>query len=125
MNFSFLCNKKYKITILCFSTNLFSDRAVLDTYQHAIENNLPPLPNDDIEANEILHYIKSTVNEVSENVLGKKSTNTDIDWITPETLVEIQQKHEIRKQFGSKSVEYKLAKSICKKLCRIDKQKHR
>ena len=125
MNFSFLCNKKYKIKILRFSTNLFSDRAVLDTYQHAMENNLPPLPNDDIEANEILHYIKSTVNEVSENVLGKKSTNTDIDWITPETLVEIQQKHEIRKQFSSKSVEYKLAKSICKKLCRIDKQKHR
>ena len=46
------------------------------------------------------------------------------DAITPETLVLIQQKHEIRKQFGSKSVEYKFAKSICKKLYRTNKQKH-
>ena len=77
MNFSFLCNKKYKNKVLQFSTNLLSDRAVLDTYQRAIENNLPPLSNDDVEANEILHHIKSAVNEVSENVLGKKPTNTE------------------------------------------------
>ena len=108
MNFSFLCNKKYKNNILCFNTNLLSDRAVLGTYQRAIENNLPLLPNDDVEANEILHRIKSAVNEASKNMLGKKPTNTDRHWITPETLVHIQQKHEIRKQFGSKSVEYKL-----------------
>ena len=107
-----------------FNTNLLSNRAVLDTYQRAIENNLPPLPNDDVEANEILHHIKSAVNEVSENGLGKKPINTDRDWITTETLIQIQQKHEIRKQFSSKSVEYKLAKIICKKLYRKDKQKH-
>ena len=77
MIFSFLCNKKYKNKVLRFSTNLLSDRAVLDTYQRAIENNLPPLSNDDVEANEILHHIKSAVNEVSENVLGKKPTNTE------------------------------------------------
>ena len=41
-----------------------------------------------------------------------------------ESLVQVQQKHKICKQFGSKSVEYKLAKSICKKLSRINKQKH-
>ena len=109
MNFSFLCNTKYKNNILRFNTNLLSGRAVLDTYQRAIEINLPPLPNNDAEANEILHRIKSEVNEVSENVFGKKPTNTDREWITPETLVQIQQKHEIRKQFGSKSVEYKFA----------------
>ena len=55
---------------------------------------------------------------MSENVLGKKPINTDRDWITTETLIQIQQKHEIRKQFGSKSVEYKLAKIICQKLYR-------
>ena len=66
------------------------DHAVLDTYQRAIENNLPPLPNDDVEANEILHRIKSAVNEVSENVLGKKPLNTDRDWITTETLIQMQ-----------------------------------
>ena len=103
---------------------MLSDRTVLDSSQHVIENNLPPLPNDDVEANEILQHIKSAVNEVSENVLGKKPTNTDRGWITPETLVQTQQKHKIRKQVSSKSVECKLAKSICKKLCRIDKQKH-
>ena len=81
---------------------MLSDRAVLNTYQRAIENNLSPLPNDDVEANEILHHIKSAVNEVSENVLGKKPINTDWDWITPETLAQMQQKHEILKQFGSK-----------------------
>ena len=96
MNFSFLCYKKHKNIILGFNTNLSSDCAVLDTYQRAIENSLPPLPNDDVEANEILHHIKSAVNEVSDNVLGKKPTNTDRDWITPETLVQIQQKQEIR-----------------------------
>ena len=58
MNLSFLCNKKYKNKILRFNTNLLSDCAVLDTYQRAIENNLPHLPNDDVEANEILHHIK-------------------------------------------------------------------
>ena len=99
------------------------DCTVLDTYQHAIENNLPPLPNDGVEANEILHHIKFAANEVSENALGKKPTNTDRDWITPESLVQVQQKHKICKQFGSKSVQYKLAKSICKKLSRINKQK--
>ena len=88
---------------------MLSDRAVLDTYQRAIENNLPPLPNDDVEANEILPHVKSAVNEVSENVLGKKPINTNRDWITPENLVQVQQKHEIRKHFGLKSVEYKLA----------------
>ena len=124
MNLSFLCNKKYKNSILRLIVNLLPDRAVIDTYQRATENNLQPLPNDDVEANEILHHIKPGVNEVSENVLGKKPTNTDRDWITPETLVQIQQKHEIRKQFVSKLVEYKLAKIICKKLCRIDKQKY-
>ena len=96
MNLSFLCNKKYKNSILRICTKLLSDCAVLDTYQRAIESNLPPLPNDDVEANEILHHIKPAVNEVSENVIGKKSTNTDRDCITPETLVQIQQKHKIR-----------------------------
>ena len=124
MSFSFLCNKKYKNNISRFNANLLSDHAVLDAYQRAKENNLPLLPNDDVEANEIFHHIKSAVNEASKNVLGKKPTNTERDWITPETLAQIHQKHEIRRQFGSKSVEYKLSKSICKKLCRIDKQKH-
>ena len=124
MNFSFLYNKKYKNNILRFNTNLLSDHAVLNTYQRALENNLPPLPNDDVAANEIFHHIKSAVNEAPKNVLGKKPTNTERDWITPETLAQIHQKLEILRQFGSKSVEYKLAKSICKKLCRIDKQKH-
>ena len=96
MNLSFLCNKKYKNSILRLIVNLLPDRAVIDTYQRATENNLQPLPNDDVEANEILHHIKPAVNEVSENVIGKKSTNTDRDCITPETLVQIQQKHKIR-----------------------------
>ena len=42
------CNKKYKNNVSRFNTNLLSDRAVLDTYQCAIENNLPPLPNDGV-----------------------------------------------------------------------------
>ena len=124
MKFSFLCNKKYKNNILHFSTNLLSDYAILDAYQRAIENNLPHLPNDDVKANEILHHIKSPVNEASKNVLGKKPINTEKDWITPETPAQIHQKHEIHWQFSSKSVEYKLAKSICNKLYRTDKQKH-
>ena len=82
-----------------------SDCAVLDTYQRAIENSLQP-SSDDVEANEILHHIKSEVNEVWENVLGKKPTDTDRDWIIPETLVQIHEKQQIRKQFGSKPVEY-------------------
>ena len=105
MNFSFLGNKKYKNNILCFNANLLPDRAVLDTYQRAIENNLPPWPNEDVKANEILNHIRSAVDEVSENVLGNKCTNTDRDWLTPEAIVQIQQKHGFRKQFGSKSVE--------------------
>ena len=115
MNFSFLCNKKYKNNILRFTTNLLSDNAALDAYQRAIENKLPPLPNDDVEANEIFHHIKSAVNEASKNVLGKKPINTERDWITPETLAQIHQKHEVRRQFGSKSVKYKLAKKPLQK----------
>ena len=97
MNFSFLCNKKYKNNILSFNKNLLSDHAVLDAYQRAIENKLLPLPNDDVEANEILHHIKSAASEASKNVLGKKPTNTERNWITPETLAQIHQKHEIRR----------------------------
>ena len=89
MNFLFLCNKKkYKNSILRFNTNLLSDLAVLDTYQGAIENNLPPLPNNHAEAKEILHHIKSAFNEVSENVFGEKPTNTERDWITLETFIQ-------------------------------------
>ena len=75
MNFLFLRIKKYKIIFYASaqSTNLLSDSAVLDTNQCTIENNLPPLPNDNVEANEILHHIKSAVNEVSEDVVGTKT----------------------------------------------------
>ena len=79
INFSFLCNKKYKNNILCFNTNLLPDHAILDAYQRATENNLSHLPNYDVEANEIFHHIKSAVNEPSKNVLGKKPTNTERD----------------------------------------------
>ena len=78
MNFSFLCNKKYKNNTLRFNTNLLCDRAMLDTYQRAIENNLPPLPNDDVEANEILPHIKSAVNEYQKMYQERK----------PQTLTE-------------------------------------
>ena len=59
MNFSFLSNKKYENNIFCFNTNLLPDHAILNAYQSAIENNLSPLPNDDVEANENFHHIKS------------------------------------------------------------------
>ena len=67
---------------------MLSDLAVLDTYQGAIENNLPPLPNNHAEGKEILHHIKSAFNEVSENVFGEKPTNIERDWITLETFIQ-------------------------------------
>ena len=125
MIFQFLCNKRYKNNILHFNSNLLSDRVVLDTYQHAVEDILPLSPNEDVEVNKIHHHNKSAVNEVQEIALGKKPKNTARDWITPQTLVQIQQKHKIHKPFGSNSVEHKFAKSICKNLCKTDKQINR
>ena len=83
-----------------------SDSAVLDTYQCTIENNLPPLPNDNVEANEILYHIKSAVNEVSEDVVG---TKTHKDW----------QRMDNIKNFSSDIIKTQKSKAFWFKVSRI------
>ena len=55
--------------------------------------------------NQMKFFITSSLQSVSENVLAKKPTNTDRDWITPETLVQIQQKTR-----NSQAVSFKISR---------------
>lgn len=53
-----------------------------------------------------------------------KAENSDCPWMSPQTKSSIENKHNIRKQKGDKSTEYKIAKAESKKLVRKDKLEH-
>ena len=59
--------------------------------------------------------------KTSEQVLGKKSSGVDTNWITDATKNFVGEKHCIRRAHGPSSIEYRIAKANAKKLCKIDK----
>ena len=71
----------------------------------------------------IMDNIENALKTASITVLGKKNSNINEHWITQETKDAVAQKRSIRLNSGVKSIEYKLAKSTVKKLCKIDKEK--
>ena len=75
-------------------------------------------PSDDCQQQ--MNKIENALITASQEILGtQKSQNTT--WITEKTKQYIHKKQNIRKNHGPSSLEYKIAKSNSKKLCKIDK----
>lgn len=122
MTFSFLCQKKFKSKNVRYNIKLLEEETILNNYQNELKNHLPTAPNTNEGAKEILQRITSAITKTSAIVLGKPP-KINKEWITPETVAKIKEKYTIRKEFGSNSIQYKISKNLCKKLCRVDKQK--
>ena len=70
-----------------------------------------------------MDIIETSIISASTSTLDKRRSNHDDIWISDATLQAIEQKRKIRKDFGSRSIEYRLSKSNIKKMCKIDKEK--
>ncbi len=57
------------------------------------------------------------------SILGKRKSGPNDPWISDITRHSIEQKRQIRKEFGSSSIEYRLSKNNIKKMCKFDKEK--
>jgi len=122
MNFSFVCQKKFSSKNVRYNIKLLSDENTIINYQNELKNHLPPTPNVNNDAEELLQHITNSITKTSTLVLGRPP-KIHKEWITLETVAKIKEKHIIRKEFGSNSIHYRISKNLCKKLCRADKQK--
>ena len=101
---------------------MLEERNTLANYQNELNNHLPSVPNENECAEEILQHITNAITKTTTLVLGKPP-KINKKWITPNTIAKIKEKHAIRIEFGSSSMQYKISKNLCKKLCRVDRQK--
>ena len=75
-------------------------------------------------AQEIMDVVENAIVTASDCALGKKEQRAHHNWITKETHRCIAEKHQIRKQYGFRSTEYKVAKRRVKKMCSFDRDNH-
>ena len=71
---------------------------------------------------QLMNSIEIALIGAAKSVLGPKLTLKNKSWISTDTLNAIHQKHSLRKEYGSRSLEYRLTKLNIKKLCKIDKE---
>ena len=71
---------------------------------------------------QLMNSIEIALIGTAKSVLGPKLTLKNKSWISTDTLNAIHQKHSLRKEYGSRSLEYRLTKLSIKKLCKIDKE---
>jgi len=71
-----------------------------------------------------MNVIQESVISASKESLGRALPANNNKWITPSTIRYIHQKHSVRQQYGPSSMQYKIAKTNCKKLCKIDKENY-
>ena len=91
---------------------------VVEEFSARVSENLVDSDN----AQSLMDNIENALKTASKTALGKKSSNHNEHWITQETKDAIAEKRSTRTISGVKSIEYKLAKSTVKKLCKIDKE---
>ena len=94
---------------------------IKQSFQLELSNRFAALSS--ISDSETLYdQITSSINDSVENHLPPKQ-NDHTQWMTPETLKAIENKHEIRKTHGTSSPLYSIAKAESKKLVKKDKLK--
>ena len=107
-------NKRFDLTKL-------ENSETCQLFQQTIQTSLEQYnPEDD--AQKLMNAIEKSVVDASTTVLGKRVTPDSKTWISETTKHAIEQKKQTRKCKGTHSIEYKLAKSNIKKLCKIDKE---
>ena len=111
------CNKPVKTTH--FDVQKLRTSVIADQFSANVTANLA----DSDDAQTLMNNIEHALITASTAVLGKKSSSQNDHWITQDTKDAIATKRSIRALSGIRSIEYKLAKSTVKKLCKIDKEK--
>ena len=114
---NFVKRKKSAVTIK-YDVQKLREADTADSFAQHVTENL----NDSDNVQGLMDNIQNALQTAAMNVLGKKPS-TRKHYITQNTINAIAEKHKIRQTKGTHCIEYKLAKSNVKKLCKIDKEK--
>ena len=114
---NFVKRKKSEVTTKYDVQKLRNADTAESFAQHVTEN-----LNDSDNVQGLMDNIQCALQTAAVNVLGKKPS-TRKHYITQNTINAISEKCKIRQTKGTRCIEYKLAKSNVKKLCKIDKEK--
>ena len=121
IKFSFPYNRRKESRPQSISKQL-THETIQQKYQLEIIKQVEQLENTSSNQTK-LSQIKNVLITSAQKVEEPSSNTARNNWISRETIQTIHKKHAIRKSKGSKSIEYKLVKSLVKKMCRIDKEK--
>jgi len=114
---NFIKRKKSIVTIK-YDVQKLKDAQVAESFAQHVTDNL----NDSDNVQGLMDNIQNALKTAAKTVLGKKSSSSE-HYIAQSTINAINEKHNIRQTKGVHCIEYKLAKTNVKKLCKIDKQK--
>ena len=103
-----------------FNLDKLKDADTQNLFQQSVKESLEK-SNPENDPQQLMDAIEKSVMETSTKILGKP-VNENNSWISERTHQAIRDKRENRKNFGTCSIEYKIAKSTVKKLCKIDKE---
>ena len=118
MNFSWPARKTNNIR---YDVEKLEDPGTLHCYQTELSNRFSILSTDS-DSTTLYDDITTTITEAVANNLTKTKKESTT-WLTDNTKRAIENKHNIRKTFGSNSSEYKIAKAETKKAVKKDKLK--
>lgn len=117
-------NRKRTAVTTRFNLEKLETAETVHTYQQSITNNLKQFNiSDSSSTQQLMDAIEKSVINASTTILGKRKSTAHDKWISDATQHAIEQKITTRRVFGSLSIEYKLAKTNIKKMCKIDKEK--
>ena len=104
-----------------YNLKLLKDSEVRTNYEIKLKNRFEPL-NEMQNTDDILSLIEEAVHDTIPNVIPKH-TSQKPKWMSENTEKVITEKKRIRKEKGTKSIEYKIIKSEVKKMVKKDKLK--
>ena len=105
-----------------FDINKLKDPETQKAFSTGVENLLKSNNVDLDSAQHQFDLIQTALLQTSTTVLGKPPPQPKPEWLSNATIDSIKQKHETRKRFGHKSIEYKLRKANVKKMIRCGKE---
>ena len=117
-------HQKKKSSTVRFDVKKLNDEVTKINYQERVTDNLVKNPVTLLTSQAVHDTIKDSLVDAASDILGKPTLQDNPPWLSQETLASIKQKRQVRKDHGDRSIEYRLHKSIVKKMCRIDKEKH-
>ena len=118
----FLHRKSAPVKTARYDDSRLNDPTIAKSFSEQVTENLENASTENSQV--LMNHIENALKKAANNVLGKTAPSVRNDWITDSTKKYIHRKHEIRKEHGPSSMEYKIAKCNAKKLCKIDKDTH-